>query len=128
MSSRITFENISEEDANLIQEYFRRNAVYFKVNTNLSTFGEMYFKKINFRNKSKVEDTICGVGVCREEELEELIQCIKTFKYLDKQLHSCKLCEYMSDNSKQMENHVYNFHILPKRRMSEHDIVINYIE
>ena len=124
---RITFDQVNEEDCALVQEYFRKNAVYFKV-TNLSSLGEMYFKKLNFRNKSKVEETSCVDVECREEDLEEMIHCIKTFQYLDKQLYSCKLCEYLSDNNKQMKNHVYNLHIVPKRRMSEQDIVINYIE
>lgn len=79
---------------------------------------------MNFRKKSKVEEPKC-IG---KEELDELIHCIKTFKYLDKTLYTCKVCEYLSENIQQIENHVYNFHILPKRRMSEIDIVINYIE
>ena len=79
---------------------------------------------MNFKKKPKVQDTKC----LQKEELEELVHSIKTFKYLDKHLYSCKVCDYLSDNMGQMQNHVYNFHVLPKRRMSELDIVINYIE
>ena len=79
---RITFDHVNEEDCALVQEYFRKNAVYFKV-TNLSSLGEMYFKKLNFRNKSKVEETSCVDVECREEDLEEMIHCIKTFQYLN---------------------------------------------
>merc|ERR1739848_251149 len=48
---RLTFEQLSEENKTLVHEYFRRNAVYFKVLNN-STQREIYFRKLNLGKKS----------------------------------------------------------------------------
>ena len=63
----------------------------------------------------------------KTEELNEMINCIKTFRYLDKNLLCCKICSFMTEGRDQIERHVLIFHIQPKRRMSERDIVIDYL-
>ena len=100
--------------------------MYFKVlNNSTQRQREIYFRKLNLGKKSKVEENKSA----RDDELDdELVHSIRTFQYLDKQLYSCKTCEYLTDEYANVENHIYNFHILPKRRMSEQDIVIHYIE
>ena len=111
-------------DQDLVQEYFRRNAVYFKIITAAKS-GEKYFRKLDFRKKSKVEQPKC---LKISEDSNELIQSIKTFQYLDKKVFSCKVCEHLTDSETSIQSHVQNYHILPKRRMSEQDIVIHYID
>ena len=121
---RLTFEQLNTVDQDLVQEYFRRNAVYFKVITAAKS-GEKYFKKLDFRKKPRVEQPKC---LKISEDSNELIQSIKTFQYLDKKVFSCKVCEHLTDSETSIQSHVQNYHILPKRRMSEQDIVIHYID
>ena len=108
----------------MVQEYFRRSAVFFKVISTVNT-GEKYFKKINFQKKSKVEEQKCS---SISKDSAELIRSIKTFHYLDKRVFSCKICEYLTDKEDKIQCHVQNYHIMPTRRMSEQDIVIHYID
>ena len=61
------------------------------------------------------------------EDLGEMIRSIKTFQYFDKTLFSCKICNFMTEAKPKIERHVAVVHIQPKRRMSERDIVIDYI-
>lgn len=61
------------------------------------------------------------------EDLNEMIRSIKTFQYFDKTLFSCKICNFMTEAKEKIERHVTVVHIQPKRRMSERDIVIDYI-
>ena len=82
----------------------------------------MFFKKINPGEKSEQEMKCENIG-----DLGELIRSIKTFQYFDKTLFSCKICNFMTEAKQKIERHVAVVHIQPKRRMSERDIVIDYI-
>ena len=108
----------------MLTEYFRRNAVFFKVLSSVTT-GQKYFKKITYHKKSKIDEEKC---LKVSEYSGDLIRSIKTFHYLDKKVFSCKICEYLTDKEDKIQLHVQNIHILPRRRMSEQDIVIHYIE
>ena len=83
---------------------------------------EIFFKKLTPREKSDGE-----VISEKPEELDEMVESIKTFQYLDKVLLSCKICNFLTDGRDSIERHVRIFHIQPRRRMSERDIVINYV-
>ena len=82
----------------------------------------MFFKKITPGEKTEHE-----IKCENTEDLGEMIRSIKTFQYFDKTLFSCKICNFMTEVKQKIERHVAVVHVQPKRRMSERDIVIDYI-
>ena len=119
---RISIEKFSVEDSGYLAEYFRRNGIYFKMNEE-PVVGEVFFKKLQRGKKLSNDQSEMTVG-----ETECLIDSFKTFQYLDKILYSCNICGHLSTVKSKLESHVYFSHVLPKRRMSEADIVKDYLE
>ena len=100
---------------------FRQHGIFCKVLKDISS-DEIFFKKLTSKDKSDGE-VICE----KPEQLDDMVKSIKTFKYLDKILLSCKICNFLTEGRDKIERHVRIFHIEPRRRMSERDIVINYV-
>ena len=101
--------------------FLSQQGIYGKVLSKLSS-EEMFFKKMTAGDKSEEEMKCENI-----EDLDEMIRSIKTFQYFDKTLFSCKICNFMSEAKPKIDRHVAVVHIQPKRRMSERDIVIDYI-
>ena len=84
----------------------------------------MFFKKMTPGDKTEQEMKCENTAAA---DLDEMIRSIKTFQYFDKNIFSCKICNFMTEARQKIERHVTVVHIQPKRRMSERDVVIDYI-
>ena len=115
------FNKIEEENQNFIMEYFSHQGIYGKVLSKLSS-EEMFFKKMTAGDKTEEE-----MNWENTADMGEMIRSIKTFQYFDKNIFSCKICNFMTEARQKIERHVTLVHIQPKRRMSERDVVIDYI-
>ena len=115
---------LQKEDEEFFREYFRRQAVYFK-KIESSNLDEVYFQKLQRGKKCseyQVERVPSGV------EMECLVDSVKTYQYLDKTLFCCTFCGHLGLMKSEVELHVYNYHIATKRRLTEADMVINYLD
>ena len=117
---RICFEGIGDDRKALLREYFRRNAIYFKI-LSRTLHDRIFFKPVQKPAPPKYDSN-------KPAELDDFVNTIKTFKYLDRITFTCKVCEYYNENKDTVIRHVNEFHIEPKKRMSDRDIVIQYIE
>ena len=84
---------------------------------------EIFFKKMTLGDRTE-QEIECETTA---QDLDEMIRSIKTFKYFDRNIFSCKICNFMTEARQKIERHVTVIHIQPKRRMSERDVVIDYI-
>ena len=105
-----------------INPLIRQQGIFCKVLSELSS-DEIFFKKMTHHDRSEEEVESGMIG-----DFDEMIKSIKTFQYLDKVLLSCKICNFMAEGREKMERHILIFHIQPKRRMSEKDIIIDYVD
>ena len=117
---RVILEQLDDKGKTLLVEYFRRNAIYFKVSSK-PLEEQIFFKPVQKPALQKYDSY-------DPSELEDYVNTIKTFKYLDRDTFCCKVCDYYSEKRDTVIRHVNEFHIKPKKRMSDHDSVINYIE
>jgi hypothetical protein len=117
---RVYLEQLLDERKTMLMEYFRRNAIYFKILSNILD-DRIFFKPVQKPTLHKYDSDATS-------ELDDYVNTIKTFKYLDRDTFACKVCDYYNENKDIVIRHVNEFHIKPKKRMSDHDIVINYIE
>ena len=117
---RICFESIGDDRKALLREYFRRNAIYFKI-LSRTLHDRIFFKPVQKPVPPKYDSN-------KPPELDDFVNTIKTFKYLDRITFTCKVCEYYNENKDTVIRHVNEFHIEPRKRMSDRDIVTQYIE
>ena len=117
---RICFEGITDDRKALLREYFRRNAIYFKIICR-TLHDKIFFKPVQKPVPPKYDSN-------KPAELDDFVNTIKTFRYLDRITYTCKVCEYYNENKDTVIRHVSEFHIEPRRRLSDKEIVSQYIE
>ena len=117
---RVCIEPMEGEKKAKLTEYFQRSAIYFKV-CSRPLQDRIFFTPVQRQAVQKYDSY-------DSEELDDYVNTIKTFKYLDRDTFACAVCDYYSDKWDSVTRHAHEFHIKPKRRMSDHDIVIDYIE
>ena len=113
-------EHLDNDRQSLLTQYFRQQAVYCRV-TNTPSKERMFFSPLE-RSCVHTYDSF------DPEDLARYVSTINTFKYLDRDTFACKVCHFYADSRETVIRHVNEFHIKPKRRMSDHDLVTDYIE
>lgn len=117
---RICFEALEEGDKATLREYFRRNAIFFRVLTG-SQDDPIFFKPVQKAATPRYDSG-------KPEKLEVFIDTIRTFQYQDRITFTCKVCGFIGDCRSKVVAHITEFHIEPKRVLEDRDLVIDYIE
>ena len=115
---RICLEQM--KDTTLLTQYFRQNAIFCRI-CDIESEERKFFSPLQ-KSSSHIYDSYDSY------DLSNHVSTIKTFKYLDRDTFACKVCDFYGDKKDTVIRHVNEFHIKPRRRMSDHDTVKNYIE
>lgn len=81
---RICFDSIGDGEKATLREYFRRNAIFFRVLTGIQD-DRIFFKPVQKQLPHKYDSS-------KPEELEVFIDTIRTFQYQDRITFTCKVC------------------------------------
>ena len=100
--------------------YFSRNAVFLRTLDD-TVKDSNFFKLMLGDHPIEYKQVVEG-------DMDKYIDTIQTFKYLDRDTFICKFCQFYCETRETVKHHINEFHIKPKRRMSEEDLVIEYIE
>jgi len=117
---RISFQAIGDGEKATLREYFRRNAIFFRVLTGVQD-DRIFFKPVRKPDPPKYDSS-------QPEKMEVFIDTIRTFQYQDRITFTCKVCGFLGESRAQVSHHVSELHIEPRRRLEDRDLVIDYIE
>jgi len=118
---RLCFEEIDSAAIALLKEYFRRAAIYFKVVAKVEGGDRIFFKPVVKGAPPKYDTNKPG-------NLDMFLETIETTKHEKRLTFSCKVCEYFNEDKDVVARHVREFHVEPRRTMTERDLVMDYIE
>ena len=118
---RICFQAIDDGKKALLREYFRRNAIYFKI-INQTLPDKIFFKPVRKALQPKYDSN-------KPLPLADFVNTIKTIKYFDRTTYTCKVCNFYNVEKEAVLRHVTKFHLALKTRkqLSDKDIFMQYI-
>ena len=117
---RICFEKITDQRKALLREYFRRNAIFFRLLSKV-TQDRIFFKPINKPPALKYDSN-------KPPPLDDFVKTVKSLKFLDRVTYTCKVCQFYNEKKDVVIRHVNRFHITPRETISDRDVLVQYIK